>query len=104
MIEKGVLRFGLSESHTFYLYYLKNYLQDRSDNDKKMICDILHEKLRWFYSATGFYDKSKKTMKNTRFTNWIWEDALRNLENDDETPVFKKYMEIMLQLLEQENL
>ena len=103
MIEKGVLRFGMSESHTFYLYYLKNYLQDRSDKDKKTICDILNRKLRWFYSATGFYDKNKKTMKNTHFTNWIWEDALLNLENDDETPVFKKYMDIVIELLQQEN-
>lgn len=103
MIEKGVLRFGLSESNIIYIYYVENYMTNLSLNDKNKNTYLKHKKLRWFYSATGFYDKSKKTSKNLKKTGWAWEDAMYNLENDEDTPLFKKYMEIMLDLLKQEH-
>ena len=104
MIEKGVFRFGQSESHMIYLYYMEKYLATNLPiNEKDLINNLKHSKLRWFYTATGFYDKNKKTCKNLKKTGWVWQDALLNLENDEDTTIFKKYMEVMIDLLKQEH-
>lgn len=104
MIKSGLLRFGMSESRIFFIYYMENFFKEKNLKPQlEYIIALKKSFLRWLYTATGFYDKTKNTNINTKRTGWVWEDSLRNLENDSDTIIFTKYMNIMLELLSEKH-
>jgi hypothetical protein len=81
MINK-YLRLGYTESDLLFIYYLVNYSSKKIDIHKdEYLKESAEVMLKWFYSTSGFYDKSISEINIKCFFSKNFESYMRKIIN-----------------------